>query len=127
MVRAVLRVVLDDEDQRRIRSLAARDPLDDQPEGIIVVGHLRLDRVHAVDRFVEVAEMVVSEAQQSQLRKRSGSLLLIIFALPFEHSPIIGELLVEAAEIGIAAAREQPVARRVDPALLLEGFADDRD
>ena len=62
MVGAVLRIVLDDEDQRRVRGLAARDPLDDQAQGIIIVGHLRLDCVHAVDRFVEVAEMVVAEA-----------------------------------------------------------------
>ena len=63
MVGAVLRVVLDDEDQRRSpRPRRARIPLDNQAEGKIIVRHLRLDRVHAIDRFVEVTEMVVAEA-----------------------------------------------------------------
>ena len=40
----------------------SRDPLGNQAEGKIIVGHLRLDRVHAVDGFVEITEMVVAEA-----------------------------------------------------------------
>src|SRR5947208_9261338 len=71
--------------------------------------------------------MIMAQPQQRQLGKRSGSFLLIIFTLPFEHSPIIRELLVEAAKIGVAAAREQLVPRGVDSTLFLERLARQRN
>ena len=63
MVGTVLSVILDDEDQGRIGRLSSGDALDHQAQRIIIVGHLRLDRIHPVDGLVEIPEMIVGETK----------------------------------------------------------------
>ena len=126
MVGTVLGIVLDDEHQRRAGDAAVGDRLDDHAERVIIVGHFRFDRAHPVDRLLEVAEVIVAEAQQRQGRDLAGRIGGVELAPPFQHAPIIGEFLIEAAEIGIAALRQQPVPGRVDARARLPRFADHR-
>lgn len=47
-----------------VLSMMVIDLLDNQAQGVIVVRHLRLDGVHAVDGLLEAAEVVVRQTQQ---------------------------------------------------------------
>jgi hypothetical protein len=64
VIRAVLGIVFDDEDQGGTGRAAVRDSIDDEANGVIIVRHLGLDRVHAINRLVEIAKMIVTETQQ---------------------------------------------------------------
>ena len=107
VVRAVLRVVLEHEDQRVVRVAAVRDLLDEQADRVVVVRLLRLGRVHAVDRRVEAAHVVVREAAPS---RASAALPLgdvaVELALPLLEAPEVGQVGVEAAEVGIGERQQ---------------------
>src|ERR1035441_5905005 len=66
VIAAILRVVLDHEDERVVRIRAMRDLLDQQAYRVIVVGHFEIGRVHAVDRLTEISGVIVHQAHQAQ-------------------------------------------------------------
>ena len=123
MIGTVLRVVFDHEDERRSRCFTVGDGLDDLADGIVVVGHFRLDGVHPVDRGVEITKMVMAQSQQGERGHRSLELLIGIFPLPFENAPIVGQTLIEPAKIGVAATGEKTIAGSVNAGMRLPRLA----
>ncbi len=63
--------------------------------------------LHAVDRLVEVAEMVVRDAQQRQVGQLARLDEAVEFTLPLVHPIGVRELLVVAAEIEVAVRRQR--------------------
>ena len=109
MVGTVLGIILDDDDQRVLAGGRLGDDLGDTANRIVVVGDLPVGRIYAVDRLGEVAEMVVGEAKQGQSRRRPGSNTRQPVALPLLEPPVIGEALVETAEIRVGNGGETRV------------------
>ena len=84
VVRPVLCVILDDEDQGRCGVRAVRYFVDDEPHRVIIVGDLQFWSVDPADRLCECPSMVVHQAQQSQIGQVLVVDKLIEFTRPFD-------------------------------------------
>ena len=89
VVGAVLAVVLGDDDQRVGGVAALRHGLDQAADREIVVGLLRLGRVHARQRRAEVAHVVVAHAHHRQAGQVALGRELVELALPLVVAPEI--------------------------------------
>ena len=59
MIGAVLRIILDDKDQRAVGIRAVGNLVDRERRSVGVIGHLHLGRVHPVDCRAETAEVIM--------------------------------------------------------------------
>jgi hypothetical protein len=106
VVGAVLGIVLDHEDEGVLGEGAARHGLDDQTQGVVVVGEFGLDRVHAVNGPLEGTGVIMADAHQHQRRGLAGGDESLEFAVPFLEPPVVGKRLVETAEIRVGVGHE---------------------
>jgi hypothetical protein len=123
VIRSVLCVVLDDKDECRILEAAVRDLFDDAAQGVIVVCNLGFGRVHPVDRFAKLAQMIVHQAQQRKIRQVTPRHILVEFALPFTFAIEVGKAVIEAAEVRIGSALESRIGRIRDLQVPRSGVA----
>ena len=83
VVAAILRVVFHNEDQRVVLvDRAVGNLLYQQANGVVVVGHVALWRVHLIDCRAEVSGVVVHEANQGQIRQPAVGVVGIEVPLP---------------------------------------------
>src|ERR1017187_1949968 len=106
VVGAILRIVFNHEDERVVGVGAVGDLVDRQSYRVVVVGNLKLRRVHTETRAAEAAEMVMIVSQESQIGHETGLDLLVEFPRPFRVAEEIGEALVEGTEAEIGAAEQ---------------------
>ena len=101
----VLSVVFDHHDQRVVLEAAVGHFLYQQAERVVVVGHLRVRRVHAEFRRAEITEVVVRETHKGQIRQLALRGVLIELAFPLLEQIEVGIVLVVAAEeqVGVVA------------------------
>src|SRR5262245_24688537 len=101
MITHVLVVIFENEDQGIVLVLARGDLFHEQSYSIVVVRHLRIRRVHTVNSGGETPKVVMRKADELQRRQVAVRYELIEFSLPLLKPPIVGILLVVAAEVGI--------------------------
>src|SRR5207245_11659268 len=69
-----------------------------QAHRVVVVGHLPVGRIDAIDRGRKAAEMIVRQPHQLERWQVAVGRELVEFALPLLETPEIRELVVIAAE-----------------------------
>ena len=79
------------DDDGALPERAPRQLLDEPPERPVVVGHLRVGRVHAVHRLREDAEVIVREAHDRERRQLPRRHEPVELALPLLVTPVVGE------------------------------------
>ena len=101
MIGTVLGVILYDENQGIFPERTLCDLFDQRYGRVVVVRHLGLDSLDAVDSRAEIAEVVIERPHQHQIRQLTLSNILLELTLPLLGPPIVGILHVIAAKIGV--------------------------
>jgi hypothetical protein len=110
MIGSILGVVFDNKDQGVILVFAGRDLLDDLPQGVIVVGHLRFNRIDAVNGAAirtGVAKVVVGQSNQLKIRQRARCRIGVEFARPLLFEPVVCNGHIPTAIVGIRMGLER--------------------
>src|SRR5262249_3692550 len=111
VIRSILRVVFDYEDQSIVAIGATRYFVHEQSERIIVVRHLFGKGVHAINRRTEAAEVIVHNSIELQGGQVAMSDKLVKLPLPSLEAPEIGEFLVIATEEPVGNVLERGFRR----------------
>ena len=119
VIAAILRVVLNYKDQGVVGVRAVGDLLDQQAYRIVVVGHLQVRSIHAVNRGSVVSGVIVHEANQGQRGRILYSASRVVgigvsgveVPRPLGVAPIIRKRIVETAEERIGERGEFDIRR----------------
>ena len=101
VIGAILRVILDHENESVVLIRAARDLFDHQRQGVVVGGHLRVNGVDAIDRFREISKVIAAQTHKFKRGQIAVAHVIVKFVLPFLEPPVIRNTLVEAAIVRI--------------------------
>src|SRR5215467_1832255 len=106
MVRTILAIVFDNEDQRVERVPTVRQCLDQLANGEVVVRLLRFRCVNARKSGIEVAHMIMAHTEKGQAGKVAASNVLVELPLPLVIAPQVRIVLVVTAEVEIGESHE---------------------
>src|SRR5262249_51535705 len=88
-----------------------RDLLDEQTDGVVIVGHLQTRRVDAVQGRPKASEVVMRESDERKVRQVPIRDELVELSLPLLEQKEIGIILIEAAEVEIRVVHQRFLRR----------------
>ena len=123
VVGAVLRVILGHDDQGAVGVGAVRHRRDETADREVIVGLLRIGRVHPGERRAEAAGVIMAQADGFKAWEVFVGDVLHELAVPLVHVPLVRIGHVEAAEVDVGQGRQGRVEfRRLHDASLARVF-----